>query len=345
MRLSPLRPRRRSLSRIIAAAALIWAGSLRAEPEAGGVQVASWPALDPDQSLTLAWQLALESWGFSPGLLDGRLGARTRMAIAAAQSAMGAEPTAELDARCAEALGVDERQNLTTCRLSEDDARDVETPSDDWNERARRTRLRHYSLLDLVKERHHCSRGLLEALNPGVALDALLPGDLLFVPATRAFAHRQSLQPTALEICLEEKYILVLREDAAGQRFLLGLLHCSVAADLEQAPRGELKVETKAENPGYTFDPAKWPEVHNVTRKLSIPPGPRNPVGLIWIGLDRPGYGIHGTPDPDEIGRTGSHGCFRLANWDASWLGRSAPIGLPVRIRRESREMSWSWRQ
>jgi lipoprotein-anchoring transpeptidase ErfK/SrfK len=86
-------------------------------------------------------------------------------------------------------------------------------------------------------------------------------------------------------------------------------------------------------DPNYTFDPAVFPEseeARNLGRKLIIPPGPNNPVGVAWIGLDRPGYGIHGTPNPEQVGRTESHGCFRLANWDARALLGLVRVGLPV---------------
>jgi hypothetical protein len=85
-------------------------------------------------------------------------------------------------------------------------------------------------------------------------------------------------------------------------------------------------------NPAYTFDPKMWPDVTNVTKKLLIPPGPRNPVGMCWVGLSLPGYGIHGTPNPEMIGKTGSHGCFRLTNWDAVRLGRITTAGVPVKF-------------
>jgi lipoprotein-anchoring transpeptidase ErfK/SrfK len=86
-------------------------------------------------------------------------------------------------------------------------------------------------------------------------------------------------------------------------------------------------------DPDYTFDPEIFTESEEgrqLGRRLRIPPGPNNPVGLAWIGLDRSGYGIHGTPDPEKVGRTESHGCFRLANWNARLLLELAWIGLPV---------------
>jgi lipoprotein-anchoring transpeptidase ErfK/SrfK len=88
-------------------------------------------------------------------------------------------------------------------------------------------------------------------------------------------------------------------------------------------------------NPNYTFDPDNFPESaegKTLGRKLILPPGPNNPVGRAWIGLDRPGYGIHGTPEPENVGRTESHGCFRLANWDAVTLLKLAVVGMIVTV-------------
>jgi lipoprotein-anchoring transpeptidase ErfK/SrfK len=63
-----------------------------------------------------------------------------------------------------------------------------------------------------------------------------------------------------------------------------------------------------------------------------LPPGPNNPVGVAWVGLNRSGYGIHGTPKPEEVGRTESHGCFRLANWNAEYFAQLVSIGTTVFI-------------
>ena len=107
----------------------------------------------------------------------------------------------------------------------------------------------------------------------------------------------------------------------------------SIARNVEKRPVGELHVTVVIPNPNYTFDPAVFPEsaeAASLGRKLIIPPGPNNPVGVAWIGLNRPGYGIHGTPDPEHVGRTESHGCFRLANWDAVTLLKLVRSRTPV---------------
>ena len=116
---------------------------------------------------------------------------------------------------------------------------------------------------------------------------------------------------------------------------LLAHFPCSIAARVEKRPVGELHVAVVAPNPNYTFDPEVFPEsaeAQKLGRKLILPPGPNNPVGLAWIGLDRPGYGLHGTPSPEQVGRTESHGCFRLANWNAEYLVRLVSVGTPVRV-------------
>jgi lipoprotein-anchoring transpeptidase ErfK/SrfK len=115
-------------------------------------------------------------------------------------------------------------------------------------------------------------------------------------------------------------------------RKAVALFHCSIAKSKDKLPSGESKVAVVSKNPDYTFDPKMWPEVKNVDRKLTIPPGPRNPVGLCWIGLGVPGVGIHGSPAPEMIGKTGSHGCFRLTNWDALRLSSMVRIGTSVRF-------------
>jgi lipoprotein-anchoring transpeptidase ErfK/SrfK len=98
-------------------------------------------------------------------------------------------------------------------------------------------------------------------------------------------------------------------------------------------------VKTVVADPTYTFDPKMWPEVKDVKRRLLIPPGPRCPVGVRWIGLELPGVGLHGAPEPENIGKTGSHGCFRLTNWDAVYLSAAVSVDMPVRILDASRTL------
>jgi lipoprotein-anchoring transpeptidase ErfK/SrfK len=141
-------------------------------------------------------------------------------------------------------------------------------------------------------------------------------------PRVKAFFIRVSLSSRVIEAC-----------DASSN--LLAHFPCSIGRLAEKRPAGELHVTALAPDPNYTFDPEVFPESEEgrrLGRKLILPPGPNNPVGTAWIGLDRPGYGIHGTPSPELVGRTESHGCFRLANWNAERLLKLVAVGTPVRV-------------
>jgi lipoprotein-anchoring transpeptidase ErfK/SrfK len=133
-------------------------------------------------------------------------------------------------------------------------------------------------------------------------------------------------------ISLSEKVLEAFDTDSN----LLVHFPCSIAQRVEKRPVGELHVAVIAPNPNYTFDPELFPESAEAKEqpgvKLILPPGPNNPVGAVWIGLDKPGYGMHGTPRPEDVGRTESHGCFRLANWNAELLLRIVWVGMPVYV-------------
>jgi lipoprotein-anchoring transpeptidase ErfK/SrfK len=167
----------------------------------------------------------------------------------------------------------------------------------------------------------------LTRLNPGVNINQLKAGDKLIVPTV--IPPRELPPAGRVEINLSEKVIRVIGTD----KQLIAMFHCSVAAKRSSMPTGEARVTVIVPDPEYRFDPVKWPEVkENITKVLIIPPGPRNPVGRCWIGLSKAGYGMHGTPNPELIGKTGSHGCIRLTNWDAIRLSKTAKLGTPVKF-------------
>ena len=280
----------------------------------------SWPLAD-----RLAWQIALDAAGFSPGIIDGKTGRKTETATREYQRANGLSATGILDNPTAAALGWDPRTAQTTYTVQPGDLNEIGGPlPKDWNAKARLTRLAYPSLEELVAEKFHCSRALLAELNPGKSMAALKGGDVVNVPAVRPQATSPGV--ARIEVDLVNKMIRAWSADGR----MAGLFHCSVAKDKANLPSGRTSVVVISDNPTYAFDPAKWPEVKNVHQKLLIPPGPRNPVGLCWIGLGLSGYGIHGTPNPEMIGKTGSHGCIRMANWDAVRLSKMVRVGTPV---------------
>jgi lipoprotein-anchoring transpeptidase ErfK/SrfK len=319
----------------------LWVALCAAAPAALAVTVPD-PVTQPAAAvpkqlkINVAWQIALEAADFSPGILDGVFKRKSIMALDeyAARYFPGLN---RFDSKIYEALKVDVDRAFVLYTVSADDAAQVGGPlSDDWNEKARLKRLDYESLAECLTEKFHCTRALLESVNPGVKLETLEPGQPLLVPNIRPFptdnrvtVTKRSAGTAAITVNLGEKTIRVFDKDNNQ----LALFHCSIAKDKAKLPDRDAKIQTiAAPNPNYTFNPDVWPEVHNVTRTLIIPPGPRNPVGLAWCSLDLPGYGIHGTPKPELIGKTGSHGCFRLTNWDALKFAGLVKEGLPVRI-------------
>lgn len=284
------------------------------------------PAVDRGTWEAVMCQVGLEAWGFSPGVVDGKIGPKTVMALREFQRVRGLTITGKLDEATVKALGMQEAGDpIVPYTVQAEDVSRVKPVPRGWVDKSKMKYLGYASVLEAVAERFHCTRGLVERLNPGTNLAKLKAGDVVWVPAAVAL---QLPRAARLEVDLSAKVIRAI--DANGR--LLGLFHCSIAAKAEKRPKGEARVVSVAENPTYRFDPAMWPEVKGVNRKLLIPPGPKNPVGLCWIGLNLPGYGIHGTPNPELIGKTGSHGCIRLTNWDALRLGRMVGAGTAVKF-------------
>lgn len=310
---------------------LINAASSRRLPRASAALLlgllAATVAAQPADPPLFAVQAALDRSGFSPGVIDGVAGRKTEIALRAFQRYHKLPITGRPDTETLAQLGASAAAATVEYTVLAADLRDVTGPTpEDWNQRAAAARLGYESLEALLAERGHCSPALLRSLNPGVSLKDLPAGARVRIPNLRA---ARNLAPVArLEIDLEERLIWVIDESERRS----GVFHCSIARLPEKRPQGSTTVRTIAFDPSYTFRPEMWPDVRNVSRPLEIPPGPRNPVGLCWIGLDRPGYGIHGTPNPELIGKTGSHGCFRLTNWDAQRLGRAVRVGTPVRF-------------
>ncbi|HZZ41920.1 MAG TPA: L,D-transpeptidase [Tepidisphaeraceae bacterium] len=284
------------------------------------------PVADADRLRTgFAWQIALEHAGFSPGLVDGKIGPRTALSTREFQRAHGLPVTGKLDDATSAQLALPAVVTATYTITDEDQQVVTGTPKD-WNEKAAMHYLGYASLIEVVGEKYHTSRKCIEGLNPGVNMDRLKVGDSLTVPAVDEPTDLGRL--ARLEINLVEKTIRGY--DKSNQE--IALFYCSIAKDVSKRPTGSARVVVVTPNPAYSFDPKMWPDVHDVTHKLLIPPGPRNPVGMCWVGLSLPGYGIHGTPAPEMIGKTGSHGCFRLTNWDAVRLGRITTPGIPVKF-------------
>jgi lipoprotein-anchoring transpeptidase ErfK/SrfK len=271
-------------------------------------------------------QVALARRAISSGSIDGIAGAQTAAALRAFQEKEGFEPTGRLDDATRAAL-VLAAPPLTQITVTEDDLAVLRSLSPTWLGKSQQTALAYETVLELLAERTHANPKLLRQLNPDVDWSNVAPGTVVIAPAVGPVTLQA--KAAALHVRLAEHVLEARADDGA----LLAHFPVSIAASVEKRPVGELRVKVVIPDPDYTFDPAVFPESEEARalgRKLMIPPGPNNPVGVAWIGLDRPGYGIHGTPNPEHVGRTESHGCLRLANWDARLLLDLAWVGLPV---------------
>jgi lipoprotein-anchoring transpeptidase ErfK/SrfK len=331
-------------ARLLLLSGMLAAGAPAQTPAGPPARTADTPAPPADEQLVtpeaapafpprpvpdwLAAQVELHRRGFSCGSLDGVRGAQTAAALRAWQKNEGLRETGDLDRATREALLLT-APVLQDYVITSEDLAAVRPVPDTWLGKSELDALRHNTVLELLAERFRANPKLLARLNPEVDWEDLLPGTPIVVPD--AVLAPPDGRVDRIHIYLADKVLQAV--DETGRV----LLHCpvSIARDVEKRPVGELHVTVVIPDPNYTFDPVTFPESEEgrtLGRRLIIAPGPNNPVGVAWIGLDRTGYGIHGTPDPEKVGRTESHGCFRLANWDARALLALAWVGLPVVI-------------
>lgn len=273
----------------------------------------------------LAAQVALTAHGISSGPVDGLGGAQTAAALRAFQMQQGLEQTGWLDRDTLRELHLD-HETLTNRVITDADLARLQPVPKTWLAKSELSRLDYETLLELIAEQSQSHPALIRRLNPGVDWTAVKPGTELVIPAA---VYPPARRANLVRVSLGQRWIRAF--DAQGN--LLAHFPCSIGHIAEKRPVGELHVVVAVKDPNYTFDPAVFPEseeARELGRRLIIPPGPNNPVGVAWIGLDRPGYGMHGTPVPEQVGRTESHGCFRLANWNAEYLRQMVVVGTPV---------------
>jgi lipoprotein-anchoring transpeptidase ErfK/SrfK len=199
-----------------------------------------------------------------------------------------------------------------------------------WTAKSRQAILDYESLLELVAEKHHCSPRFLQKINPLIHWPGVRAGTAVKVPNTAGPGTMAGVG-ALIHIQLRAKTLRVY--DSSTN--LVAQFPCSIATRVENRPVGRLAITAVAHPANYTFNPARFPNTPEAlagSGSLSIPPGPNNPIGTAWFSLNQPGYGIHGSPDPEKIGRTTSLGCFRLANWNAERLLKLVKVGTSVLV-------------
>lgn len=284
-------------------------------------------AVAPAPPRILEIQVALASRGFRAGPIDGVDGPRTQAALRAFQ-----QSTTPPFSPGSQKPGLPTLSNglpaWTRYVITTEDIDALGPVPTTWLGKSTARRLPHETLLEAMAERSASHPKLIRQLNPHLSWNRVPPGTAVILPRFQD----PPIRPAA-RVSIHLKSCTLLARDAAGRVLLMA--PCSIGRRTSSRPVGNLRVVSIVRNPTYTFDPARFPdspEARSLDRKLLLPPGPNNPVGTAWIGLDRPGIGIHGTPSPETVGRPESHGCFRLANWDAAYLAQVSWPGLPVEV-------------
>jgi lipoprotein-anchoring transpeptidase ErfK/SrfK len=276
----------------------------------------------PDMQL-LAAQVMLDRAGYSPGEIDAKRGTNTDRARAAFTKNGGNAQAPPQDA-------------LTTYTITEQDAAGPFTPSipSDMMEKSKLSSLGYATLLEALGERFHSSPDLLKRLNPEARFAA---GESIKVPNVAAAVApvgpppgRQNDPNSAAitTVTVRKMSSDLVVTDNTGKVLMYAPVTTGSAHD--PLPIGEWKVTGVERDPKFNYNPALFWDAGRGQAKATIPAGPNNPVGLVWVDISRPHYGLHGTPEPSKIGKTESHGCVRLTNWDAMKLASLVRPGTRV---------------
>ena len=283
----------------------------------------------------LQLQIFLDGQLFGPGKLDGRPGEFTTKALKRYQRAHGL-PETELDSQTLDLSSV--TQIYTTYTIREEDLKFVGDSPIKPAEQSKKKYLPYGSLEEFLTERFHCAEELIEFINRPKKLDTLKPGDVVKVPNVQPFLIEELTPIGGLPEVLEFKTRIVHIDtkekmlDVFDGDKLLASLPITPGSGPLATPPGTWRILGIAEMPTFRWD--KSVLEYGVRSKdfYELPIGPRNPVGVMWIGLNRPGIGIHGTNRPMTIGRSASHGCMRTANWDVVRLAKIITKGMTVVI-------------
>jgi lipoprotein-anchoring transpeptidase ErfK/SrfK len=290
---------------------------------AAGVHAA--PVIGPQSrgDEVLRAQVLLDRAHFSSGEIDAAYGSNLRQAIRGFQKLNQLPLTGLVDAATWAVLARDQAPVLDLYTVT---AQDVAGPyarvPAGMAAKSKLPALAYASLAEALGEKFHCSPELLRRLNPGKSLKRA--GEKLLVPNVAAARPL----PKAASILVDAKDGTLTLLDAGGMPF--AQFPASTGSKHDPLPEGRWQVRGVATNPEYRYNPKLFWDAKAGEGKARIAAGPNNPVGLAWIDLSIEHYGIHGTPEPGKIGKTQSHGCIRLTNWDVMAVARAIGRGAAV---------------
>ena len=275
-------------------------------------------------------EILLERAHFSCGEIDGRYGQNLKNAIEAYQLANQLTVDGIVGTSVWELLNQDSAEVVIEHTIS---AEDIAGPFDkniptDWVARSKLKGMYYASPLQAFTGKYHATEALLRRLNPGQTFDSV--GQEILVPnlITPSAGRAASVVVTELDTKERIRVASVEALDAAGK--VLFYATANVGGAHDPLPVGKWKVTDIVHNPWYNYNSDLFWDPANPNTKAKIPPGPNGPVGLVWIGISKPHYGLHGASDPGLIGRTYSDGCIRMTNWDALELAKLVGVGTPV---------------
>jgi lipoprotein-anchoring transpeptidase ErfK/SrfK len=276
----------------------------------------------PVDMQALQTQVMLDRAGYSPGEIDGTMGTSTKRALEAYTKNGGKADALPADA-------------VTAYKVTEQDAAGPFTPiPEDMMEKAKLPALGYASLLEALGERFHSSPALLKRMNPAAKFiageDIQVPnvaGTIEPVGPPRGRPSNPS-DPAVTTVTVRKATSDLVVTDGTGH--VLMYAPVTTGSEHDPLPIGDWKVTGVQKDPKFHYNPDLFWDAEPSHSKATIPPGPNNPVGVVWVDISRPHYGLHGTPEPSTVGKTTSHGCVRLTNWDALKLASLVKPGTKV---------------